>query len=67
MTNTNNQFLDYAYDLNNLIAQSNSNGNFNLESFCLDLDNYVSNNKLTPESAEILDKTINFLYGLVQE
>lgn len=57
---------DYAYDMNRIIYKANEQGNGHLESYALQLDNIIAESKHTPELENLLNKTIEFLYGVVE-
>lgn len=63
-----NAIHNYGYDINHVLAKSSEKGNYQVESFALQLDDMLSNLKeMTPEVERFVHATIEFLYGLVEE
>ncbi|MEK4025303.1 hypothetical protein [Sporosarcina sp. FSL W7-1283] len=57
---------DYMYDINSLISKSKQLGMDSLESYALQLDDSLYNMKtITPEFELLLNHTLEFLHGLV--
>lgn len=58
---------DYAYDVNRILSLSTEQNNYQVEGFVLQLDSLLAQKNPSPAVCDILDKTIEFLYGLVGE
>lgn len=59
---------NYNYDTNRIISVSGEQGSYQIESFSLQLDHFLSSqDKLSSQTDELVNMTINLLYGLLQE
>lgn len=58
---------DYGYDINRIISLSGEQENGSqVEGYALQLDHMLSEGQISPEMENFLDKTIEFLYGIVE-
>lgn len=58
---------NYGFDLNNLVYKANEQYNGLVESYALQLDGMLFEQELTPELENFVEKTIEFLYGVLEE
>lgn len=59
---------NYLFDINYLISCANVQANGQIEDFALQLDYFLSNqDKLTLETEELVNMTINLLKGILQD
>ena len=58
--------MNYVYDLNTIMQRANAQGNYEIESLCLNLEHVLSSTENTSTELEkVMDNTIEFLYGVV--
>ncbi|MGG0667877.1 hypothetical protein ABE073_05025 [Lederbergia citrisecunda] len=59
---------NYGWDVNNIISKGNEQYNFQVETFGLNLDNFLMENQnLSADAEKLADMVINFLQGLLQD
>ena len=59
---------DYAFDMQHISYKANELNLDSVEDYALNLDSWLSSfNTITPEMREYIDKTIEFLYSLLDE
>lgn len=57
---------NFGYDINHIIAHSNRLHLYQVEGYALQLDDFLTNSDgMTPEVENLINKTVDFLYGLL--
>lgn len=59
---------DYGYSVNNIISRARQNGVDFVESFALDVDNFLySRENMSDETKNFMDKLLNFMDDVLLE